>query len=76
MAQIDKKQLEGLIFRESVRTTREENGELKTGFTVQERPLEPADILASRKTPAGLIIVTADGQKYTLEKKPAGKGKE
>jgi len=69
---IDKKYLEGLIFRESVRKVTEENGETKTGFAVAERPLELGDILGSRETKTELIIVTADGQKYTIAKKAKG----
>lgn len=68
MADIDKKYLEGLTYRDAVRKEVEENGEKKVVYTPTERPLEPGDVLAVREDGPNLIIATADGRKYTISK--------
>lgn len=73
---IDKKYLEGLVYRDSKRKTVEENGEKKTVFIPTERPLTQDDVRAFRETETEMIFVTADGQKYTLPKIKPAKGQK
>jgi hypothetical protein len=61
--------LSGLSFRQSVRKVVEEDGQSKAAFSVEVRPLEPGDVLNFRETATEMIIVTADGQKHTVDKK-------
>ena len=70
--QIDKKLLAGLVFKSS-RAKKTDEG---TTNIPTERTLTPADVLDWKDTGANVIIVTADGQKYTVNKKSAEKGKE
>lgn len=70
---IDKKYLAGLVFKTSKATkVKGEDGE-----RVQHRPLErqvsPADVLDWKDNGRALVIVTADGQKHTVDKKTAEK---
>lgn len=74
MANIDKKHLEGLVYRDAVRKEVEENGETKVVYVPTERPLEPTDVLAMREEGGNIIFSTADGKKYTVAK--SGKAKE
>lgn len=68
MADIDKKYLEGLMYRDAVRKEVEENGEKKVVYAPTERPLEPEDVLGVREYGVCLTFVTRDGQKYTVKK--------
>jgi len=72
MEQIDKKYLKGLKFRSSkARDVKGEDGrKIKQRFPT-ERPLTPADVLSWKDTGASIVLVTADGQKVTVEKSAA-----
>ena len=65
---IDAKYLKGLTFRSVERKRVKENGEEKTVYVPQERELAVDDVLAVRDADPEIIIVTADGQKYTVPK--------
>ena len=64
---IDKKFLAGLKYRSS------KQGKDGGVFTPTERPLTPADVLAWTENGNILTIVTADGQKHTVDKTKSGK---
>ena len=64
---IDKKYLEGLVFKSSKPKKTEEG----TINVPTERPLAPGDVLDWKDIGTGVIIVTGDGQKYTVAKKAA-----
>lgn len=74
MANIEKRYLEGLVFRDAVRKEVEEDGETRVVYVPTERPLEPADVLAVREDGSNIIFSTADGKKYTVAK--SGKARE
>lgn len=71
MANIDKKYLDGLTYRDAKREEKEVDGEKKVVYTPTERPLEPEDVLAVREDGSNLIFVAADGRKYTVPKNKA-----
>lgn len=62
---IDKKLLEGLVFRSS----KQKKGESGTTNIPTERALTPADVLDWKDNGATVIIVTGDGKKHTVTKK-------
>lgn len=64
---IDKKLLEGLVFKSS----KPKKGDNGTVNVPTERPLTPADVLDWKDNGAAVVIVTADGQKHTVAKKAA-----
>jgi urease accessory protein UreE len=66
---IDAKYLKDLTFRSVERKRVKENGEERTVYVPQDRELTVDDVLAIRDTGPEIIIVTADGQKYTVSKK-------
>lgn len=66
---IDQKYLKGLTFRSSKPVKTEEG----TRHQPTERPLKPSDVLDWKDTGASVVIATADGQKYTVDKKAAEK---
>lgn len=68
MPRIEEKQLKGLRFHTSEKREITKDGEKKTRYFPVERDLKPGDILSSRSTPEGTVIVTKDGRKYTLGK--------
>jgi urease accessory protein UreE len=66
---IDKKYLAGLTFRSSkAKKVTGEDG-TKVQHVPVERELTAEDVLDWKDTGAAVVIVTADGQKYTVEKK-------
>jgi hypothetical protein len=67
--QIDKAHLAGLKFRGSKVKKIEKDGRKMTAYEPYERPLQPADVLAFVETATSVTLVTADGQKLTVEKK-------
>jgi len=67
---IDPKWLKGLIFRDAERKEVKEDGEKKVKYFPIERALEPADVLTWTDNGATITFVTADGQKYTVDKNP------
>ena len=69
---IDKKFLTGLKYRSSNPKKTDEG----TVNIPTERALKVEDVLDWKDTGAGVIIVTADGQKYNVDKKAAEKVKE
>ncbi|WP_298434547.1 hypothetical protein [Geobacter sp.] len=62
---IDAKFLKGLVFRSSEPQKTEEG----TRHAPTKRDLEPADVLDWKDNGATITIVTADGQKHTVDKK-------
>jgi hypothetical protein len=66
--QIDGKFLSGLTYRTS------KQGEDGTRYIPETRDLTPADVLDWKDNGATIILVTADGRKYTVDKK--GKSQE
>ena len=70
--QIDKKYLAGLKYRSSTSKKTEEG---LVNFPT-ERALKADDILDWKDNGASVTIVTADGQKYNVDKKAAEKAKE
>lgn len=72
MAQIEQKQLDGLVFRTSKRKDVVEDGRKKVVKVPVERPLRPADILSQTDYDGFSRIVTKDGKKYDI---PAAKTK-
>jgi hypothetical protein len=76
---INKKYLSGLKYR----TNQVKNSAEGKIFVPVERKLTPGDVLDWREEGSELIIVTGDGRKYRVERKPAaedqdesGKGEE
>lgn len=71
---IDKKFLDGLTFRGATTETvkDEESGREVARSVPFSRPLESDDILDWTDNGSAIILVTADGKKYTVAKK-AGK---
>jgi len=67
---INAKLLEGLIFRTTVekKVTGKDKKEKKIRQAV-ERPLTPDDVLEWKDKGDEVVIVTKDGQKYTVSKK-------
>lgn len=80
MAKIEQKHLEGLVFRTSTPKVKKEDGVEKIRNTPVERPLTLDDIMSQRDAGDSFVIVTKDGQKYTIPKDlsagQAGKEKE
>jgi hypothetical protein len=78
MAQIEQRQLEGLVFRTSKRKDFVEDGRKKVVTVPVERALRPGDILAQTEHDSFTRIVTKDGKKYDIprSKSKPGKGKE
>lgn len=74
---IDKKCLDGLIFRgATTETVKDEETGRETGRSVPfSRPLEQDDVLDWVDNGATITLVTADGKKHTVSKK-AEKAKE
>jgi hypothetical protein len=69
---IDKKYLAGLTFRTSKeKKVKGENG-TKVQHVPEERDLTPEDVLDWKDTGTAVVIVTADGCKYTVEKPAKG----
>lgn len=65
---IDAKYLQGLTFKSSEKKRTTTNGEERTVYVPQERELAVEDVLAVRDAGTEMIFVTADGQKYTVQK--------
>lgn len=65
---IDRKYLTGLKFRGSAAKETKEDGRTKTRYVPFERALKPEDVLSYADKGAYIVIVTADGQKYTVDK--------
>ncbi len=63
---INKKYLAGLTFR----TNQVVKGEEGNRFAPLERELTPDDVLNWREEGTVLIIITADGRKYRVDRKP------
>jgi hypothetical protein len=72
---ITEKQIRGLEHRSSTPYPTDEDGQLKTRYTVNIRPLTPEDILGTRETAEGISFVTTDGKKYFWDRK-TGKSTE
>lgn len=70
--QIDGKWLKGLVFRTSER--KQPKGEAARHVPV-ERKLRPSDVLAWEDQGETIVIVTADGSKYSVDKTAAEKDK-
>lgn len=66
---IEKKYLAGLKFK-SAKATKTAEG---TKNIPTERALQPGDVLDWKDNGATVTMVTADGQKYTVEKAAAAK---
>ena len=69
------KQIRGLEHRSSTSYSTEEEGQSKTRYTADIRPLTLEDILATRETAEGVYFVTTDGKKYFWDRK-TGKSTE
>lgn len=70
--QIDKKLLAGLKFRTSEAVeVKGEDGRPGKKFIPKERALKPEDVLDWKDAGGSVVIVTADGQKYTVSKSGA-----
>lgn len=67
---IDGKFLKGLTFRSS-KPVKDGDGNIKHQPT--ERALKPSDVLDWTEKGDTVVIVTADGQKHTVDKKAAEK---
>ncbi len=65
---IDPKYLKGLTFKSSEKKRTTVNGEERTVYVPQERDLAVEDVLEVRDAGTEMIFVTADGQKYTVQK--------
>lgn len=65
---IDAKFLKGLKFRTSEAKEIEEDGRKVKRFFPKERPLTPEDVLSSKDYGDSIVLVTADGQKLTIDK--------
>lgn len=72
---IDKKYLAGLQFRDATREEAETEDGRKVVNTPITRDLTVDDVLDWTDNGPSVTLVTADGRKYTVEKK-AEKGKE
>ena len=72
MEAINSKLLRGLRFRTSEpKTSQDENGVKKTRHYPMDRALRPDDVLDWKDKGDKVVIVTNDGQKYTVAKEPA-----
>lgn len=65
----DKKWLEGLKFKTSEEKIVEEEGRKVKKFIPKERPLKESDILGWKDNGNSIVLVTADGQKVSVNKK-------
>lgn len=65
----DKKWLEGLKFKTSEVREVEEEGRKVKKFVPSVRALKEADVLSWKDCGGTVVMVTADGQKYTVAKK-------
>lgn len=72
---IDEKLLQGLRFRYSEEKIVTENGRKIKKYIPQERDLTVDDILSMKDYGDSLMIVTADGKKYSIQKKNKKGGK-
>jgi len=70
---IDRKFLKGLTFRSS-KTVKGEDGSKK--YQATERALTPSDVLDWLDKGETVVVVTADGRKYEVNKKAAEKAKD
>lgn len=69
-SQIDVKYLVGLKYRSAEeKEVKTDNGPKKKFFPL-ERPLNPEDVMDWADKGDYVVIVTADGQKYTVSKNP------
>lgn len=67
MAEIDKKLLAGLTYRDAERKEVVQEGRRVVVSTPRERPLRPADVLSWRDAGDGtVVLVAADGRKHTV----------
>lgn len=71
MVKVDQTQLAGLKYRGNNAVIKNKDGRKTTVYEQVERDLKVSDILDSKETPSGVVIVTADGQKITLSNKKA-----
>jgi hypothetical protein len=65
---IDAKLLKGFKFRTSEAKEIEEDGRKIKKFFLKERPLAVEDVLSLKDYGDSIVIVTADGQKLTIDK--------
>lgn len=72
MANIDAKYLKGLKFRSAEEKVVEEDGRKVKKFIPTERPMTPKDVISFKDFGNSIVIVTADGQKVTVEKEEKG----
>ncbi len=63
-----KKWLEGLTFRSSEPKVVEKDGRKMKTYVAVEREMTEADVLSWKDYGQHVVIVTADGQKVTVEK--------
>lgn len=66
---IDQKFLKGLKFKGAERKIIEKDGRKTVQGVPYERPLKPEDVIGMKDNGDSIVIVTADGQKYTVSKK-------
>lgn len=71
---IDAKYLKGLVYRSSAFEKDKENG--TTRHLPVKRDLTPEDVLDWKDNGSTITLVTADGQKYVVEKKAAAQGEQ
>lgn len=67
-ASFDRRWLKGLKFRTAEPQKTTEDGRKKTKYIPKERSLTPEDVLSWKDYGDHVVIVTADGQKVTVEK--------
>jgi urease accessory protein UreE len=73
---LKKEWLKGLKYRTSRQKKTTEDGRTKVTYDPVERALRPEDVLSFAEKETTVVLVTADGQKLTVEKeaeKPAAK---
>ncbi len=75
MANVDARLLKGLKFRSADEKVVEEDGRKIKKFIQTERPLTAKDVISSKDCGDSIVIVTADGQKLTIEKAEEKGGK-
>lgn len=66
---IDAKFLDGLTFSTSEAKKVKKDGQEKTQYIPVERPLRPGDVIDWKDLGDSVTIVTADGKKYSVDKK-------
>jgi len=68
MAEFDKKWLEGIKYHDAKKKEIDKNGRKVIQSQAFERPVTVKDVMSWREAGDSVVIVIADGMKYTVKK--------